>query len=156
MQKNKICTRGEWSGITAEMEEQVSNALFTTCIAMATEHLLKAYSLYALYALFKCIIYHMQCKRSFNLTYQKFKLCLIMESTKYWRRNSSRRSKPDQFKCFLCKKYIFLPKLSTYIKGESIGIAAEIEGSGRQRFSDRARPIVDFATLTSYRGSLKF
>ena len=31
--KNKICTRGEWSGITAEMEEQVSNALFTTCIA---------------------------------------------------------------------------------------------------------------------------
>ena len=31
--KYKICTRGEWSGITAEMEEQVSNALFTTCIA---------------------------------------------------------------------------------------------------------------------------
>ena len=72
-----------WSGITAEMEEQVSNALFTTCIAMATEHLLKAYSLYALYALFKCIIYHMHCKRSFNLTDQKFKLCFCEETTKY-------------------------------------------------------------------------
>ena len=33
--KYEICTRGEWSGITAEMEEQVSNALFTTCIANA-------------------------------------------------------------------------------------------------------------------------
>ena len=31
--KYEICTRGEWSEITAEMEEQVSNALFTTCIA---------------------------------------------------------------------------------------------------------------------------
>ena len=55
--------------------------------------------------------------------------------------------------CAKCKH--FLPKISTGIKGEYIGIAAEIEGSGRQRFSDRARPIVDFATLTSYRGSPK-
>ena len=57
---------------------------------------------------------------------------------------------------FLCKMQIyFLPKIRTEIKGEYIGIAAEIEGSGCQRFSDRARPIVDFATLTTYRGSPK-
>ena len=55
--------------------------------------------------------------------------------------------------CAKCK--YFLPKISTEIKGEYIGIAAEIEDSDRQRFSDRARPIVDFATLTSYRGSPK-